>query len=203
MIKIHSADKTIYLTNQTSISKPADGTIVMNISTSGEMAEFYPVLINRKEIREIYFYNENESFLFEWFKSMFKIIEAAGGLVKNLKNEYLFIFRHNKWDLPKGKIEKGESIREAAKREVEEECGISGLSINREITPTFHTYLVNEIQVFKPTYWFEMNCSDTSLPVPQKEEGITEVRWIGKEDFETVRKNTYESIKDVIGELEN
>jgi 8-oxo-dGTP pyrophosphatase MutT (NUDIX family) len=146
-------------------------------------------------------YNENETLLLEWFKSLFSIVEAAGGLVKNNKGEYLFIYRHGKWDLPKGKIEKGESIKKAAVREVEEECGISELTISKEITPTYHTYHLNEKQILKPTYWFEMNCGDDSQPIPQEEEGITEVRWITPENFEMVKKNTYESIKDVIAEL--
>jgi 8-oxo-dGTP pyrophosphatase MutT (NUDIX family) len=201
MIKIHSGDKIVFLTTTNNLPSPQFNSITIKVSSSHEMEEFYSVLMKHKEIDNIYFYNENRSDLFDWFKSMFILVEAAGGLVKNKNGEYLFILRHGKWDLPKGKIEKGESIEEAAIREVEEECGISGLTIIKKMEPTFHTYFLHEKSILKPTYWFEMDCSDTSTLVPQAEEGITEVRWIAAEGLEMVRKNTYESIKDVIAEL--
>ena len=58
----------------------------------------------------------------EAFCSKHTLIEAAGGLVYNIENQLLMIFRNNKWDLPKGKLEVGENIQECAIREVEEEC---------------------------------------------------------------------------------
>lgn len=201
MIKIHSADKIVYLTTKNNLPRLSNGSIHINVSSEKELSELYEILIKHKEITQIYFFDDSESSLFKRFKSMFEIVEAAGGLVKNSKNEYLFIFRHNKWDLPKGKIEKEESVRKAAKREVEEECGISGLKITKELMPTFHTYYMNEKAVLKPTYWFEMDCSDTSDLVPQLEEGITEVRWLSLKELKMVRENTYPSIKDVISGL--
>lgn len=201
MIKVHSADKSIYLTTTGTIPKLQHGRIMVSVSSAKEISDFYDILISHNAIKEIFFYNMNEDLLFEWFKSKFKIVEAAGGLVKNPEGQYLFIFRNGKWDLPKGKIEKEESVEKAAVREVEEECGISQLTISKEIKPTYHTYHMNEKQVLKPTYWFKMDCSDISILVPQEEEGITEVRWISPKDFEIVKENTYESIKDVISEI--
>lgn len=203
MIKIHSADKIIYLSNNNDLPLQSKRCVIISVLSSEELAEHYAASVKQPEIKEIYFYNENESLLFIWFKSMFNLIEAAGGLVRNSKNEYLFIFRNNKWDLPKGKIEKGESIRKAAKREVEEECGIKGLTIIKELTPSFHTYFIGEKAILKPTYWFEMECSDTSDLVPQLEEGITEVKWLGLNKLGMVRENTYDSIIDVISELDS
>ena len=58
------------------------------------------------------------------FQATFKVIEAAGGMVQNEPNEILFIFRHDKWDLPKGKIEEEKAKKWLALREVKEECGI-------------------------------------------------------------------------------
>ena len=156
-------------------------------------------LANNKKLTEIYFFNGNLQQLFNYFSGMFRIIEAAGGLVKNEKGEYLFIFRNGKWDLPKGKIEKGEGIKTAAIREVEEECGISGLSIIKELPPTYHTYTMEEKAILKCTYWFEMSCDDTSaILVPQIEEGITAVEWIATKNLKKVFKNTFESIKEVL-----
>ena len=37
----------------------------------------------------------------------FSLIKAAGGIVRNNDNKHLLILRNNRWDLPKGKAEKG------------------------------------------------------------------------------------------------
>jgi 8-oxo-dGTP pyrophosphatase MutT (NUDIX family) len=168
------------------------------VDTEPELASCYQNLINIKGISEIYFYNKNPEFLLNGFKSIFNVVEAAGGIVKNPAGEYLFIFRNGKWDLPKGKIEKGETIEDAAVREVEEECGIKGLTISKPVETTYHTYVRDDREVFKPTYWFEMTSSDTSALVPQEDEGITEVRWISVKDLDMVKNNTYPSIQDIL-----
>jgi 8-oxo-dGTP pyrophosphatase MutT (NUDIX family) len=105
------------------------------------------------------------------------LIEAAGGIVKNENNQYLFIYRNNKWDLPKGKIEKGEKVKEAAVREVEEECGIEVSRLGKSLCKTYHAYISREEVVLKKTYWFKMRCEQQNKLVPQLEEGITDVRW--------------------------
>jgi ADP-ribose pyrophosphatase YjhB (NUDIX family) len=68
----------------------------------------------------------------------YDFVEAAGGIVKR-KNNFLFIERHGLWDIPKGKMEKGEKPAETAVREIEEECGIQAPVIDRLIGVTFHT----------------------------------------------------------------
>lgn len=135
----------------------------------------------------------------EWklFCAKHLLIEAAGGLVRNSKGETLFIFRNGKWDLPKGKIETGEDTREAAMREVEEECGIGGLKIIRPLSETYHTYELKGRQVLKRTSWFEMHSNDQKMK-PQLEEGITEVKWIPEKETSGVLSNTYPSIIEVI-----
>ncbi len=201
MIKIFSSDKIIFLINNQNNFLQSSGNVLVNIQSERQIKEAYSTFILSNDVQQIYFYNADENLLLSYFKSMFKIIEAAGGLVKNKKNEYLFIFRNGKWDLPKGKIEKGETIEIAAIREVEEECGVNSLKITKQILITYHTYFVGEREVLKPTYWFEMECDDSSKLVPQKEEGITDVRWIAKKDFSIVKENTYESILDVIATI--
>jgi 8-oxo-dGTP pyrophosphatase MutT (NUDIX family) len=133
------------------------------------------------------------------FWDLFKVIEAGGGIVQNSKGEYLFIKRLGYWDLPKGKLDKGESIEAAAVREVEEECGITGLTITGEATLTYHTYTHKEKEVLKITYWYPMQTDFTGELVPQTEEDITEARWFTKaEVYDIVLKNTYASITDLI-----
>ena len=146
----------------------------------------------------IFLLDENPENVFEQFTAKCKIIEAAGGRVKNAKGELLMIFRNDKWDLPKGKLEKKETPEVAAVREVEEECGIGKLKILKSLAPTFHTYKHNEKIVLKKTYWYEMSCGDEKKLTPQKEEGITDVKWMGEKEVEDALQNTFHSIIDVI-----
>lgn len=136
--------------------------------------------------------------LFAHFRSCFKYIEAAGGMVFNGNNEILCIYRLDKWDLPKGKIEKDESITEAAMREVEEECGISGVKVKSELNSTYHTYWLGEQMILKKTYWFKMIYSGNEILIPQKEEDIQKVEWISEFDLDEFKSNTYASILDVL-----
>ena len=201
MIKVFSFSKSIYLISNQNLYIPKENTILASIRSEDEMHLLYDELVKKNHLTEIYFYNEDFDQLYEYFISMFRIINAAGGLVKNEREEWLFIFRNGKWDLPKGKIEKGEAIKVAAIREVEEECGISKLSIIRELQSTYHTYHMEERAILKRTYWFEMSCSDSSKLVPQLEEGITDVKWLSKKQLEMVLANTYESVKEVMKEI--
>jgi len=144
--------------------------------------------------------NDPESF-FLLFSSYYQIIEAAGGIVRHPSGKYLFIKRFGKWDLPKGKIEKGESPDQAALREVMEECGISDLSIVRELPSTYHTYKLEGNRVLKKTWWFAMSYSGNLNTKPQTEEGITEATWLVTSQFDVVLENSYRSISELIGEV--
>ena len=126
-----------------------------------------------------------------------KLIKAAGGLVQNNSN-FLWIFRNNMWDLPKGKVEDNESTNDAALREVKEECGLKGvLEIHKKITITHHTYQLNNVKILKETYWFSMYFDGNSDTAPQLEEGITEVVWKSKDDSIKLAQESYPSILSV------
>ena len=127
-----------------------------------------------------------------------QVIRAAGGLVRNERKEYLFIYRSDKWDLPKGKIEKGEKIKECAVREVEEECGIIVKKLGKKIGKTFHAYIYKGEVVLKKSYWFKMKCEGQDKLKPQKEEGITDARWFTPEKMGIITKNTFPSITEVM-----
>jgi 8-oxo-dGTP pyrophosphatase MutT (NUDIX family) len=136
--------------------------------------------------------------LFEGLKDKFKYIEAAGGLIEQ-NRKYLFIYRLNKWDLPKGKIDKGESPKQAAIRECEEECAITGLKIISELPSTYHIYPYKGAYALKTTYWFLMKSSFTGKLIPQTEENIEKVEWLDKTAIKKeVTKNTYPSVLDLI-----
>ena len=157
------------------------------------MTQKYKVYINN----EVKLVEEN------WndFCSRFTLIEAAGGLVSNQENKVLMIFRNGKWDLPKGKLELGESIESCAIREVEEECGVSGLEICNKLLDTFHTYDLQGEKILKKTYWYKMSCSFSGDLIPQTEEGITEVCWVDMESVKDKLSNSYSNIKDVFESL--
>ena len=172
------------------------------ISTSFNKVAFETISII--EIIENFFQCKNEGLCLlcnnledNWrdFQSHFKIQKAAGGKVLNANNETLFIYRFNKWDLPKGKLESGESILECAVREVEEECGISNLQIEKELETTYHIFERKGKLILKITYWFLMSTTYIGKLTPQFEEGIEQV--VFKKEDETVEalKNTYENIK--------
>ncbi len=131
-----------------------------------------------------------------------ELIEAAGGLVSNEENKYLFIYRKDKWDLPKGKLDKGEGFRTAAIREVEEECGIVISSTGDRICKTYHVYEENNATVMKKTVWYWMRADNQTHLTPQLEEGITDAKWLAPGDFMLVKENTYPLIKDVIRVIE-
>jgi len=126
------------------------------------------------------------------------LIEAAGGLVKNDEGNYLFIYRNDKWDLPKGKIEKDEKVKVAAVREVEEECGITVSKLGGKICKTYHAYVSKGEVVLKKTHWFAMKYKGTEKLKPQTEEGITDVRWFRPNHVEAILENTFPSIIDVL-----
>lgn len=132
------------------------------------------------------------------FVKQFKLIEAAGGVVLNEADEWLFIHRLGRWDLPKGKLEKDENPKEAATREVSEECGIPEPTIIARITDSYHVYPLKGDRILKRTYWYLMRSSTTDALVPQAEEGITDVRWVSKYQVAVVAADSYGSIRQVI-----
>ncbi len=140
----------------------------------------------------------NEKKILKELINLFNLVKAAGGLVKNAKGEYLLIYRNKKWDLPKGKLEKKETVRVAAKREVEEECGIKGLKIVSPLQETYHIYSLQGKLNLKLTRWFEMNYSGGKTTKPQKEEGIEKAVWVHKKGITKLHKNMYPSIADIL-----
>ncbi|GAB2684752.1 NUDIX domain-containing protein [Mucilaginibacter koreensis] len=127
------------------------------------------------------------------------LVEAAGGLVEQKNGELLFIYRHDKWDLPKGKLEKGEKPKAGAVREVEEECGITIKKCGKRICKTYHAYVMKDELVLKRTYWYDMSYKGKGELKPQLEEGITDVRWFNAADIPAVVvNNTFPSIMDVL-----
>lgn len=153
-----------------------------------------------KGIIYLYIHSDIEK-VFKSILQHIQIIKAAGGLVKNGDGDFLFIHRLGKWDLPKGKVEDNEKMREAAVREVEEECGVRINYLGQKLQTTYHTYMMRGKFVLKQTNWYEMGVNKSPKLIPQTEEDITDARWIAKKDFNIVLENTYPVIAQIIDEI--
>lgn len=157
-------------------------------------------LIKEKETKIIVQLIANDKAqLWKLFQSNLQLIEAAGGVVQNTERQVLFIHRLGKWDLPKGKIENGETPEESALREVEEECGITQLTLGEALPETYHIYSHKGRYILKKTYWFSMSYSGNESLVPQTEEDIEKVVWVDTNQLSQQLENTYASLKPIIG----
>lgn len=139
-------------------------------------------------------YDEIKSFI----KKKFKVIKAAGGVVRK-GDKVLMIYRLKKWDLPKGKLEKKEKVKSAAKREVEEECNVK-VDLKDKICTTWHTYTMKRKRVIKRTTWYNMKVVSHSNMKPQVEEDIEEVRWMTPKEVYHALQSSYKSIAFVFDE---
>ncbi|WP_411810975.1 NUDIX hydrolase [Chryseobacterium scophthalmum] len=160
-------------------------------------------LLQNTSTSELNVYGEQIDEIWKEFKKLFRIIEAAGGIVNKPNGDTLFIRRLGKWDLPKGKMEKGESREESAIREIEEETNLQNVELRDFINTTYHIYIErNGDRVLKHTHWFEMLFDGEDTSKPQLEEGITEVAWKNTTQIENeVFPNTFQNIKLIINEF--
>lgn len=154
--------------------------------------------INSDKTPSLFVYHTNMLELWAEFRKIFRVIEAAGGLVWNKAGRFLAIKRFGIWDLPKGKKNKGESTELCALREVSEECGISEPELKNLLGITYHMYFLKSKLVLKETSWFEMFHSGLDQLIPQIEEDITEARWFNPDEVSVITKNTYPSIIDIL-----
>jgi len=132
------------------------------------------------------------------FTLNFKPVEAAGGLVSNVENRFLFIKRFDIWDLPKGKVEQGEHSREAAVREVEEETGITGLKIVKELPSTYHIYSYKDKLMLKKTLWYRMTTELKRELKPQLKESITDAVWLNLTQSKKALVESYRSLYETL-----
>ncbi|MDO8628069.1 MAG: NUDIX domain-containing protein [Candidatus Diapherotrites archaeon] len=176
-------------------SKGKDVKTVLFISAE-ELQIEYKAFSKQARLKRLIITGDEEK-IWNVFRSLFSYIEASGGIVKNEKDELLLIYRNHHWDLPKGKMEKGETPAETALREVEEECGVKNLKIIKQLSSTYHIFFQNN-ECMKRTYWFEMTCKDSAKLTPQAEEGIKEAKWMSKEEVKKIANKIYPSLREIL-----
>jgi len=165
-----------------------------------------PVLIakiKREQIPKLYLYHPSPEEALRDITKYFDVIEAAGGIVKNEKGEMLFIYRRGIWDLPKGKVEGGETAEQTALREVKEECGLKDVRIREYFRPTYHIFKEGGRRKMKITHWYLMDASSEEKLEPQGKEGIEKVAWVPPKDRDFLQNaKTYGSVRNILRQLD-
>jgi 8-oxo-dGTP pyrophosphatase MutT (NUDIX family) len=193
-LTIHFSSGKVILTDDPTIPKQNNSIETTDYSLSKELILFD---LTKNQHEKIIYLSQPESFA-NLLDSSVTWIEAAGGYVLNNKDEALMIFRRGKWDLPKGKIDQGENSKEAALREVIEECGIKKLSILQKLIDTYHCYQQNGGFILKKTHWYIMTSNFEGKLSPQAEEGISKAEWRKINSLSELYSNTYPSIQEVL-----
>jgi 8-oxo-dGTP pyrophosphatase MutT (NUDIX family) len=200
-IKIYFDDKPLFLadhlTEEINVYAHHDDAILID--------EFSHPAVNsmihemrREKVHAGIFIHSDLPTLKKAFWKKFILVQAGGGLVSNGKGEYLFMLRRGKWDLPKGKLDKGETLEQCAVREVGEETGLQDVRLEAPLLVTYHTYNENGRHILKETHWYRMTASAEQPVTPQQEEQITELVWAGGKEMTAFAKNTFPSIIDVL-----
>ena len=197
MYKVFFNQKPLILTNK--IQDFSDNEPLLFIKYTS-VAQIIKALKSSKN-RKVFLYHKDIDKLWKSFKKKFPVVEAAGGLVERTDNKLLFIFRNNKWDLPKGGVEKKELIIEAAQREVVEETGVSDLIVQKQLSETFHIFKKGKRFRLKKTYWFKMSTSYMGKTKPQTEEGIKKTEWVSKEKIDEILNDAFENIRIIVLEV--
>jgi 8-oxo-dGTP pyrophosphatase MutT (NUDIX family) len=200
-IKIYFDDKPVFLCDEideelTEILHHPDAVFVDETSTPAIKSFLHE--IKKEQFHAGVMIDKDLEKLKKAFFQHFTIIEAAGGIVQNSDKEFLFIYRLGKWDLPKGKIEKGENLEACAVREVEEETSTTDLTIKKKVGETYHAYNAYGKHFLKTSHWYYMVCPAIQQSVPQTEEDITEIKWAHAKEIRELMENTYPSIKDIL-----
>ena len=190
MYKIFVGNKPIILTTKVETETNFKNFLIDSVDINKVLSK-----LKKDKYDAVHLIGSDKDELLNKFLSLLPNVIAAGGKVYNPKGDILFIFRNGKWDLPKGKAESKETINQTALREVEEETGVSGLSITKPLEITYHIFKRLDRYQIKVTYWFKMYSEFDGELIPQEKEGITKVKWIPVSKLKKVLSNSYANIK--------
>lgn len=162
-----------------------------------QIRQYLDLLDKNKDVATVALYAENADALWADFCSCFRRLDAAGGYVTNAQHQLLVFYRRASWDMPKGKIDPGETPEQAAVREVQEETGLQNLDLGPFLAHTWHCYREKDERILKCTWWYRMQTTDTQV-VPQTEEDIEEIRWVDPVAWLASGPKVYGNIRDLL-----
>lgn len=171
--------------------------VALYVGKKKVLKQYLDLLDKNKNLRAVVLYHPDLELLWTDFQACFKVLEAAGGYVQNVQNELLVFYRRGSWDMPKGKIDPGESPEQAAVREVQEETGLVQIELGDFLTHTYHTYEQKGQRILKITWWYWMRTTDMKL-IPQTEEDIEEIQWVSPKTWLASDVVVYPNIREVI-----
>ena len=200
-IKIYFSDKPLFLCDAVDETLQPfihhdDAVFIDELNTHTIKAMIHEM--QQPQVHAGVFFHADLAELKKAFWKKFTLVKAAGGLVQNEKKELLMIFRRGKWDLPKGKLDNGETLEQCAVREVEEETGLKEVQLLNPLLTTFHTYLEGSKFILKESYWYTMKVEGKQNLQPQTEEDILEIKWVTAKEAEKLFLQTFPSVIDVI-----
>ena len=197
MYKVFFNQKPLILTNEIQYISDTEPLLFIKYTSVTQIIKALKSSKNSK----VFLYHKDMDKLWKGFKKKFPIVEAAGGLVKRTDNKLLFIFRNDKWDLPKGGVEKKELIIDAAKREVTEETGVTDIIVEKRISETYHIFKKGKRFRLKKTHWFKMSTTYMGKTKPQTEEGIEKTKWVSNKNIEDILNDAFENIRIIVLEV--
>lgn len=199
--KIYFGDAPLYLTDELDAEMQEimhhDDGVYMDELSNPAIKSMIHEMKNPQHHAGVFFHAHLDE-LKKLFWKQFTVIKAAGGLVRNDQGELLMIFRRGKWDLPKGKLDDGETLESCAVREVEEETGIRNTTLDQPFTTTFHVYDEYGKHILKESYWYTMTSPGNQVPIAQAEEQITAIEWATQGRVSELLNNTYPMVRDLV-----
>ena len=190
MYKVFVNDSPLILTNR--LSETVNGNYFL---LNGRSIRDAIAALAKNKLEEAFIYHPNNEEILKKFTKKIPLVVAAGGVVTNKEGKVLFIYRNDKWDLPKGKLDRGESLEECAIREVIEETGVQDLVIENFLKTTYHVFKRNGKYKLKEVHWYAMKTSYDGKLKGEKKEGIVKVKWKGPQKIKLALENSYTNIR--------
>lgn len=200
MYKVFINDRSVVLTDKYDDYGSSYDTLYIDYLSKEALFDSVILVRDSDVVKKLVVHTTDLNGLWSDFCNHYKVVEAAGGIVQH-NNKVLMIMKNGHWDLPKGKIDGSESIEDAAKREVSEECGLKHLSIKSPLETTYYMFQENSHTVLKKTSWFNMTTESEGPLKGDAKEGITDVKWVDAKEWEQKKSQSYPSVKNLLAAI--